>query len=231
MSASTIAGVVLAGGKSRRMNRDKAAILVDGTPQVRRLAGLLAAFCDPVLVSVAAGGSTRALYCGLRTVEDQIPHAGPLGGIVSAHLACPNAALAVVAVDLFGLNEEIFEALLTARQHAACDCGGPQRCPVAVAVISNDGGPEPLCAIWEPPLLHAAHDAFMAGARSARSVLRQRYVWLVTPPAGRVRNANTPDELYEFLCDTGRLQQKKDKSLHRNDLSDHAPPVGLEPTT
>lgn len=204
MITSTVAGLVLAGGKSRRMDRDKAAIPVDGAPQVRRLAGLLAALCDPVLVSVPPGESARPLYRGLRTVEDRVADAGPLCGIVSAHLAYPDAALAVVAVDLFGLSEEVLAALFAVRRETVCDGGGLERAPAAVAFVNEDGGPEPLCAIWEPSLLSAARHAFEAGARSARAIMRQRTFRLVRLPDGPPAHANTLEEFRRFLRQTGR---------------------------
>ncbi len=204
VSTSTIAGVVLAGGTSRRMNRDKAAIPVDGTAQVRRLARLLARFCDPVLVSVSQGSAARALYRGLRTVEDRIPNAGPLCGIVSAHLVLPNAALAIVAVDLFGLDEKVIEALVTFRREAAAVRDGPLQRPAAVAVMSDDGGPEPLCAIWEPSLLVAARDELERGARSARTIMRRWEISLLHVPVGSLGNANTTEELHRFQREMDR---------------------------
>src|SRR5712692_7095438 len=70
----TVAGVLLTGGASRRMGRDKALLVVDGRTLAERGAELLAAVADPV-VEVGPGHS------GLAAVQEDPPGSGPLAGL------------------------------------------------------------------------------------------------------------------------------------------------------
>jgi molybdenum cofactor guanylyltransferase len=88
-AAPAWAAAVLCGGRSRRMGRDKALLVVDGVPMVRRVvdaartAGASSVLC--VGSPLTPGG--RALVAdaaGVPAVEDRWPGKGPLGGIVTA---------------------------------------------------------------------------------------------------------------------------------------------------
>jgi molybdopterin-guanine dinucleotide biosynthesis protein A len=76
-------GAVLCGGRSRRMGRDKALVVVAGRPLGVRVAEALARAGAASVVAV--GGDAPALArLGLATVPDDRPGLGPLGGIVTA---------------------------------------------------------------------------------------------------------------------------------------------------
>src|SRR5262245_21418784 len=67
--------VLLAGGKSSRMGRDKAALVVDGVPLwQRQLATLRAAGAREVFVS----GAARGPWTGMECIHDEVKGAGPL---------------------------------------------------------------------------------------------------------------------------------------------------------
>ena len=78
----TVEGVVLAGGASRRMGRDKSLIPIDGVPMaVRVVTALQDGGCRPVRV---IGGDTAALIAlGLAAEPDAYPGEGPLGAIAA----------------------------------------------------------------------------------------------------------------------------------------------------
>src|SRR5690606_4800666 len=90
-------GLVLAGGRSRRMGRDKAALAYqDGVPHVRRTADLLAGVCERVFVSCRADQANGKGDPALASLPDpvgRIPDTfdigGPLNGILSALAAHP----------------------------------------------------------------------------------------------------------------------------------------------
>lgn len=106
-----VTGVVLAGGRSSRMGRDKAFITIDGTTSVARQAALLRALgCDDIIISGRPGieyGIAEA-----RVVTDPKPDAGPLGGLVAAFSAARNPWILVVAVDLPHLSADYLRTLL-----------------------------------------------------------------------------------------------------------------------
>lgn len=181
-----LAGLVLAGGRSRRMATDKAALPYAGMTQLERVHGLLTAVVDEVFVSVQpdqADDPTRRPY---RQIVDRAQDCGPAAGIVAAQSAYPDRAFLVVAVDLPFLTEATLRHLIRERD--------PGRA-ATVFTSARDGLPEPLCAIWEPSTATALAAALERGERCPRKFLRgadRRDVALIDPNA--LDNINTPEE-------------------------------------
>ncbi|MCF8569490.1 molybdenum cofactor guanylyltransferase [Gordonia sp. HY002] len=99
MSYDTVAGIILAGGRSRRMGQDKAALEFDGVTMLTRIADTIAQRCSPVLVAAPATSQAyRELSneSDLQWVTDEKEGSGPLGGLVAA-LHAADAAGADVA--------------------------------------------------------------------------------------------------------------------------------------
>src|SRR2546428_10986218 len=78
--------VILAGGLSRRMGRDKAALPAGGVTLIEHLARRLAPVVDETIV---AGGSGRHNLPGATLVDDRYPGLGPLAGNHAGPLAAP----------------------------------------------------------------------------------------------------------------------------------------------
>ena len=91
-----LTGLVLAGGRSRRMGTDKALLTVDGRPLVSHVATRLATLCPTVLV---APGPRRLLQVVWPQDDDRIAGAGPLAGILGGLAAATTPLVAVVAAD------------------------------------------------------------------------------------------------------------------------------------
>lgn len=91
-SENTVLGVVLAGGQSRRMGRDKALLEHHGRPLLRRQVDVLATLCGQVVVS--------GDYAGFDCVPDQGGRCGPLGGIHAVCRRFPGTAMLVIPVDM-----------------------------------------------------------------------------------------------------------------------------------
>jgi molybdopterin-guanine dinucleotide biosynthesis protein A len=156
-------GVVLAGGASRRMGRDKALLPWDGLPLAEHAARRLAAVCAEVLL--ADGG--RGLIPAWPSVPDG-PGAGPAAGILGAAAQRPGRALLVLACDLPAVPVPLLRALAEA---AAPPAAGE---PAADWVVPRHGGRlEPLCACYRPPAL-AALAAQVATGELALHRLAQR---------------------------------------------------------
>jgi molybdopterin-guanine dinucleotide biosynthesis protein A len=100
-------GVVLAGGLSLRMGRDKALLPWQGRPLIeRQIAVLREAGVDSVQVS-----GERPNYHG---VADPVAHAGPLGGIAGIAAVCEDGELLIVPVDMPRLPPSLLQRLLAA---------------------------------------------------------------------------------------------------------------------
>ena len=74
-----VLGCVVAGGRSSRMGRDKASLVLAGESLLARAVRALSGVCSSVVVS----GSVAATALGLPVLADAVPGLGPLGGIVT----------------------------------------------------------------------------------------------------------------------------------------------------
>jgi len=179
-------GLVLAGGYSERMGRDKWAMeYVSGETQLDRTAELLASVCKEVRISVRPEQELPVVP-GAPQLEDAFPFRGPLSGLLSAMHAEPGAAWLVAACDLPLLSTPTAHDLVQRRN------------PLRLATAYNsarDGLPEPLFAIWEPRSRQRVFDALGRGLRCPRRILMQSRPELLTLPEARaLDNANTPEE-------------------------------------
>lgn len=137
-------GVIVAGGRSRRMGRDKALLDLGGRPVIARVAGSLASACAEVLV--AGGEPGRYAFLGLREAPDRYPGLGPLAGVHAGLDAMARPAGLFVACDMPFLSSHLLHGL--ARRGAEGD--------VDAVVPRVAGRPEPLCAWYRRTLLPAA---------------------------------------------------------------------------
>ena len=192
--SATLNGLLLAGGKSRRMGSDKADLVVlDGLSQRDRGLQLLSTVTDSAFLSIAADDERD--YSGA-TLRDRREDAGPLAGIEAALQHAPDRAWLVMACDLPFLTEAVLRDLID------------QRDPFAEATCYTsrfDGKPEPLCAIYEPSAAAKLTEALDNEVRCARKVLfslARRELDL--PEASALDNCNRPEDLNEAQL---RLQE------------------------
>jgi molybdopterin-guanine dinucleotide biosynthesis protein A len=111
-SAGPVAGVVLAGGGSRRLGRDKALLTVGGETLLARAVRVLAQVTQDLLV---VGPVFRSSAVAASVVPDVRPGLGPLGGIYSALLATSAPYVLVVACDMPFLQPDLLRHLLSLR--------------------------------------------------------------------------------------------------------------------
>ena len=109
-------GIVLAGGESRRLGKDKALLEVGGHTLLSRAIILLQPLAGEVLVI----GPERSccLPYPVLFVNDMKPHLGPLAGLHTGLLASPSERNLVVPVDMPFLNRSHLEMLLAANADA-----------------------------------------------------------------------------------------------------------------
>jgi molybdenum cofactor guanylyltransferase len=150
--------VILAGGRSRRMGREKLSIEVDGLPLIEHVRDALAGRCDEVLV--AGGGGIR--LDGARYLADERPGLqGPLAGIEAGLAAARFDHVFVAAGDMPFLTQSLVEYLLE-RLEAA---GVP-------AVVPRYGGrTHPLCAAYHRTLLPRVGAALDRGVLAVHAFL------------------------------------------------------------
>ena len=180
-------GLVLAGGRSRRMGSDKAALQTDGETQLKRTVRLLNRHVDCVFVSTQADQSDDPVRSGFDQIVDAYDNLGPVSGILSAMDSDPEKSWLVLACDLPNIDDETIEFLIA---NADADC-------LATAYVSVvDGLPEPLCAIWRPGSRAIIEQYVADGYRCPRKMLINSPTRLLEQPApGALHNINTPGDL------------------------------------
>lgn len=189
MSAvAPLRALVLAGGRSTRMGRDKAALeYAGGRSQLDRVVELLRPLVTSVHVSVRADQAADPLRSRHEQILDRGDVEGPAAGIRAAQMHDAGAAWLVVACDLPHLDEKTLRELIVRRD--------PTKTATAFR-SSHDGLPEPLCTIWEPgsaPLLQR----FIESGRNCprKFLISSDTLLLDQPDPEALDNVNTPDEL------------------------------------
>jgi molybdopterin-guanine dinucleotide biosynthesis protein A len=189
-------GLVLAGGRSRRMQRDKAMLPYAGEPQLERALRLLAAEVARAFVSISAEQRADPQRARYECIVDLTPDLGPIGGIQAALTAHPECAWLILACDLPFLDASTLRHLIERRARGR----------IATAYRSrHDGQPEPLCAIYEPASRAPLEAAIASGRLCPRALLSQQDVELLDllePLA--LENVNTGAEYGAAVSALGR---------------------------
>lgn len=185
-------GLVLAGGKSTRMQRDKATLSYhDSKTQLEWAMEIVRSHAERTFVSVRPGQNdpVRARF---EQIVDTREGLGPIAGILAAQARYPDAAWLVVACDLPFIDNGTLEYLLAERDPArqatafrSGHFGNPK----------HNGLPEPLCAIYEPASRAAILAHVASGKDCPRKFLINADTKLVDQPNPRaLDNVNTPEE-------------------------------------
>ncbi len=105
-----VSGVVLAGGASRRMGRDKAWVELAGRTLIERVCDRLSALCQEIIVVTNTPEPYKKL--GVRLTGDVFPGKGSLGGIYSGLRAAQFDQVIAVACDMPFLNVALLRYML-----------------------------------------------------------------------------------------------------------------------
>ena len=186
---SPLYGLVLTGGHSTRMQMDKSILDYHGQKQSEYCFDLLLRYCDKVFISNRKDQSHLAGHKGFPQIHDleTFGDIGPLGGLLSAMHKYPDADWLVLACDLPFVNERTIERLIQKRN----------RRKMATAYIStNDGLPEPLCAIYQAKSQPRLLRLFKKGIHCPRKLLINSNVELLRQrDRSELENINSPDEV------------------------------------
>ncbi len=146
IDCASLYGLVLTGGKSRRMGTDKAELVYHEQAQYKHLYKLLESLCEKTFLSINSYFSIDNDK-HFKSIVDINTFNGPFNGIMSAHDAYPNVAWLVIACDLPFLGENELKTLILGRN--------PKKPATAMTSVAT-GVPEPLVCIWEPHGLEQA---------------------------------------------------------------------------
>lgn len=184
------AAVLLAGGRSTRMGRDKAGVIVGGQPLWQlQLAKLRALAPAEIFISGRADGPYSEANVAI--VTDAVPDCGPLGGIAATLQRAASPWLLVLAIDLPDVSEDLLTMLVA--EARARDRG---------TVPQTERGFEPLAAVYPRAALPFAEETLRADDRSMQTFVRRLLdaglanAWPLTVAlSAQFRNVNTPADL------------------------------------
>lgn len=189
----SITAVVLAGGRSRRLGRNKALELVGGVPLVSRVTSAIQTISSETVVVVAEERQAQALPLpsDARIVRDLYPNAGSLGGILTGLIAATGVWTLVVACDMPFLNRALLSEMASKRD----DCD-------AVVPLLN-GRPEPTHALYSKVCMEPISKKLEAGELKISAFFEsvrvkyvpQRTVERIDPGLWSFFNVNTPKDL------------------------------------
>lgn len=193
--ASRVSGVILAGGESRRLGRNKALLRIGGQALIERVVEAIAPLTAEVIVVVASPEQAAALPlpAWVRVASDRYPGCGSLGGIYTGLATSSEPWILVVACDMPFLNPALLRRLIAARRG------------VDAVVPYLEGQPEPLHALYSKTCLVPIEGMLRAGQLKIAPLfeaVRVRYVAEETidridPGRRSFFNINTPADLKE----------------------------------
>ena len=163
----TVTTIVLCGGRSRRLGRDKALEEVGGKGLIERVIERLAPLGAEIVLVTSERSRHLFSHLGLEIVTDDFPGRGPLGGIYSGLKASPGTHSLVVACDMPFLNSDLLGRLV-------------ELAPGHDVVIPRlEGKVEPLHAVYSRALLVPIEEMVREGALKISDLLdrvKVRYV-------------------------------------------------------
>jgi molybdopterin-guanine dinucleotide biosynthesis protein A len=184
----TVTAVLLAGGHSTRMGRDKAALpWAGGTLWQHQLATLRATGAGAVCISGPRNGPYAT--CGLPILEDRTPGAGPLAALETALVRSPYVVL--LAIDMPAMRPVFLRELMrTALQNNRS------------VIPEIESRFEPLAAVYVSTIAPLVDEALRGPDRSMHQLVRAalRHDLALTHPVSAesrmlFRNLNTPEDL------------------------------------
>lgn len=185
---AAINGLILAGGKSSRMGRDKSLIEYHNKPQREYLFELLAPFCANVYLSCKNIANIRKEFNPLADAYDVDT---PMNGILSAFKLNPNSAWLTVPVDMPYVNTDTIQYLLGHRNTKK----------IATCFWDSTGKlPEPLLTLWEPHASTLLSDYYSTTGFSPREFLVMNQAHCIpSPHANWLKNINSDQDLNQYF--------------------------------
>ncbi|MFW7340393.1 molybdenum cofactor guanylyltransferase MobA [Pollutimonas sp. H1-120] len=196
IARSQITGLILAGGRARRMQQedsldvDKGLLGLDGAPLVAHAQRYLAPQVSSVLVSANRHLEDYADYGRVVSDDPRLGiDLGPLAGVASALAATSTPWLAVMPVDVLNLPAD-----MVARLAGAADEAG------ALAAYAGTVGPDrvhPLCMLVHASLAGSLRDYLGGGDRKVQLWQQMHAAVPVCFDGGHGAffNINTPQDL------------------------------------
>jgi molybdopterin-guanine dinucleotide biosynthesis protein A len=188
---SGVYALILAGGKSSRMGKDKSLIEYHGMPQREYLFKVLSPLCEKVFLSCR--NRDEQIPSHLNPIVDHFSLESPLNGILSAFEHLSHTAWLTVPVDMPLIDAKTISFLIENRD---------EKKMATCFFDSEEKNPEPLFTLWEPAAFHLLKKFYHEGKISPRDFLKQADVKIIPIPDKRaLTNINSEVELEKFFSE------------------------------
>lgn len=186
--------ILLAGGRSSRMGRDKAALPFQGVTLLEwQIQKLRSVGIEDIMLS----GSGREV-AGVRTVPDEFPERGPLGGLHACMKAARNPDCLVLSVDVPLVPPQALTGLIRAHREQMAD----------VTLLRHGDKWEPLIGVYQSVLFRRAESILQGKNTAVRRLLDETGFQLLDWQADEALflNCNTPEDYARLQALAGSLR-------------------------
>lgn len=187
ISRNKITGIILAGGKSSRMGKDKGHLKFRGKKFIQHSLDAIEPFVEEKLI-VSNDCSYDVFGC--RRVEDVIKDFGPVAGIYSGLINSTSEFNIILSCDIPLINERVVEKLLKSND-------GQE-----IVLIESKGRKMPLIGLYKKQCEEKFKIAIEKGERKLNNVIEQCNVKLVELEDSEViftSNINTKEDLMTIV--------------------------------
>jgi len=161
-----IVGIVLSGGKSKRMGQEKGLVQFQGKALIEYAIATLKPLCHELVISTA---NDNYSYLALPLIADEIPDCGPIGGISTCMKAIEADIYLVISCDVPHVPSQLFVDLLR------------QLKGNAIIPIDETGRKQPLAACYATSASGYFHEALESGHLKMMSLLSKMNPLYFTP--------------------------------------------------
>ncbi len=182
--------ILLAGGDSTRMGRDKTMLSIDGQPMIKYVYEQIEPHFSQTLVS--SNNASLHDFLGATVVADDVTGRGPLVGIASALKASTTDVNFAVACDMPDIDTALIRAML--RQVGDYDAVVPKVGPELY---------EPLFAVYRKSILPTIEQVLQSGSNRVIDCFDRCKVKYLDLPGREFRNINTKAEYKELNIELG----------------------------
>ncbi|PKN70763.1 MAG: molybdenum cofactor guanylyltransferase [Deltaproteobacteria bacterium HGW-Deltaproteobacteria-12] len=187
-SRENAAAIILAGGKSSRMGRDKSLLFANNLPMIEKIVTQLKDHFPEIIIG--ASDTEKYRFLGLPVIPDLEEGKGPLMGIYSTLLYSSHEINFVVACDIPDLDIKYVQEMIRQAQNHQI-----------VIPTWNDGKYEPLFAVYKKSVLDQAKELLGAGKRKISLLFDLVDVKYLPLPADVkwYKNLNTMEDYKKYI--------------------------------
>jgi molybdenum cofactor guanylyltransferase len=135
-----ISAIILAGGKSERMQKNKAFLPIRGVPLIQKIGQSLENYFQEIIVSTQSAEFFD--FLPYRVIKDEQPYQGPLMGILCGLKASSNPVNFFIACDIPEINAPFLQKMISFTNHYE-----------VVVPVSGKDKYEPLFAFYHKSLI------------------------------------------------------------------------------